>query len=307
MKMPFRFYLYVLTSMVIWGSSFVFTKICLQNLDPIALIWLRLFISLFALVPIVFLFYRNAFKFHWKDLKFMGLLAIFEPFLYFLGENFSLVYLSASLVSVIVATIPVFTTISAVLVFREKLNLINAIGIAVSICGTIFLLLWGNAGFDTVSVQGILLAFLAVFSATCYIMILKPLLHNYNPIVLLTWQNIIGCLLFTPLLFGFSDLGTICNSLFAISGKEGFMLWLALLILSFFCSAIAFLFFANAIKIGGIAKTNVFSNIVPIVTFIIAAIAGQEYFSPVKFAAIFIVVGGLMLAQKRNIHREEAG
>ena len=297
MASSLKFYLCILTSMIIWGSSFVFTKICLQSLDPVALIWLRLFISLFVLIPVVFLFYRDTFKFQWKDLKFMGLLAVFEPFLYFLGENFSLVYLSASLVSVIVATIPIFTTVFAVLIFREKLSVINALGIAVSICGTIFILFRDNTGFNIVNVRGVLLALLAVFSATCYIVILKKLLHNYNPIALLTWQNIIGCLLFTPLFSGFSDLGAIRNSLFAVSGEGGVMLWTSLLILSFFCSAIAFLFFANAIKIGGIVKTNIFSNIVPIVTFILAAIAGQEHFSPIKFMAIFIVVGGLILAQ----------
>jgi drug/metabolite transporter (DMT)-like permease len=288
--------------MTIWGSSFVFTKICLQSIDPIALIWLRLFISLFVLIPVVFLFYRDTVKFQWKDLKFLGLLAIFEPFLYFLGENFSLVYLSASLVSVIVATIPIFTTIFAVLVFREKLNSINALGIAVSICGTIFILLWNNSGFNTINVRGVLLAFLAVFSATCYVMILKKLLYNYNPIALLTWQNIIGCLLFTPLLSGFSNLNSIRNSLFAVSGKETIALWTSLLILSFFCSAIAFLFFSTAIKTGGIVKTNIFSNIVPIVTFILAAIMGQEYFSFIKFMAVFIVVGGLILAQRQKTY-----
>ncbi|MDR0311189.1 MAG: DMT family transporter [Acidobacteriota bacterium] len=298
--MPFKFYLYIVISMIIWGSSFVFTKICLQSIDPIALIWLRLFISLFVLIPIAFLFYRDAFKFQWKDLRFFGLLAIFEPFLYFLGENFSLVYLSASLVSVIVATIPVFTTIFAVLIFREKLTSINALGIAISICGTIFILLRDSAGFGAMNVRGVLLAFLAVFSATCYVMILKKLLRNYNPIVLLTWQNIIGCLLFTPLLSGFSDFNAISNSLFTSSGKETVMLWTALLILSFFCSAIAFLFFSSAIKTGGIVKTNIFSNIVPIVTFILAAIMGQEYFSFVKFMAVFIVVGGLALAQRQK-------
>jgi len=287
--------------MIIWGSSFVFTKICLQSIDPIALIWLRLFISLFVLIPVVFFFYRDAVKFQWKDLKFLVLLAIFEPFLYFLGENFSLVHLSASLVSVIVATIPIFTTIFAVMVFREKLNNINALGIAISICGTIFILLWDNPEFDTMNIRGVLLAFLAVFSATCYVMILKKLLHNHNPIALLAWQNIIGCLLFTPLFSGFSDMDALRNSLFAVSGKETVMLWMSLLILSFFCSAIAFLFFSTAIKTRGIVKTNIFSNIVPIVTFILAAMMGQEYFSFVKFTAVFVVVGGLMLAQKQKI------
>ena len=299
MKPSYKFYLFVLTSMIIWGSSFVFTKICLQNLDPIALIWLRLFISLFALVPIVSLFYRDAFKFKWRDLKYVGLLAFFEPFLYFLGENFSLVYLSASLVSVIIATIPIFTTVFALLFFKEKLNIINIIGITVSICGTIFIVLRDNSGFAAVNVRGVLLAFLSVFSATCYIIILKKLLRNYNPIALLVWQNTIGCILFTPLFIGFSDLNATRNSLFTASGEEGVLLWAALLILSFFCSAIAFLFFANAIKIGGIAKTNVFSNIVPIVTFILAAVAGQEYFSFIKLIAVFIVVAGLILAQRQ--------
>ena len=297
MKPSYKFYLFVLTSMIIWGSSFVFTKICLQNLDPIALIWLRLFISLFALGPIVSLFYRDAFKFKWRDLKYVGLLAFFEPFLYFLGENFSLVYLSASLVSVIIATIPIFTTVFALLFFKEKLNIINIIGITVSICGTIFIVLRDNSGFAAVNVRGVLLAFLSVFSATCYIIILKKLLRNYNPIALLVWQNTIGCILFTPLLIGFSDLNATRDSLFTASGEEGVLLWAALLILSFLCSAIAFLFFANAIKIGGIAKTNVFSNIVPIVTFILAAVAGQEYFSFIKLIAVFIVVTGLILAQ----------
>jgi drug/metabolite transporter (DMT)-like permease len=131
-------------------------------------------------------------------------------------------------------------------------------------------------------------------------MILKKLLCNYNPIALLTWQNIIGCILFTPLLSGFSDIDGIRHSLFAVSGNETVMLWTALLILSIFCSAIAFLFFSTAIKTGGIVKTNIFSNIVPVVTFILAAAMGQEYFSFVKFAAVFVVVGGLVLAQRQK-------
>ena len=300
MKIPFRFYFYILTSMIIWGSSFVFSKICLQSIDPVALIWLRLFISLFVLIPVVYLFYRDVFSFQWKDLKYLGLLAFFEPFLYFLGENFSLVYLSASLVSVIIATIPVFTTVFAVLIYKEKLSRINTLGIAVSICGTIYIVLWNNSGLDSASIRGVLLAFLAVFSSTCYMLILKKLLRDYNPIALLAWQNTIGCILFTPFFLGFSNMDAINNSLFAVSGKESFMLWTALLILALFCSAIAFLLFANAIKIGGIAKTSVFSNVVPIVTFILAAIAGQEHFSPIKFVAIFIVVGGLILVQKQR-------
>ena len=50
------------------------------------------------------------------------MLALFEPFLYFLGESFGLTYVSATVGSVLISTIPVFATIGAWLIFREKLK-----------------------------------------------------------------------------------------------------------------------------------------------------------------------------------------
>ncbi len=61
------------------------------------------------------------------------MLAIFEPFLYFLGESFGLTYVSATICSVLISTIPVFVTISAWLIYKERLKTINYAGIICSL------------------------------------------------------------------------------------------------------------------------------------------------------------------------------
>ena len=63
------------------------------------------------------------------------MLATFEPFLYFIGESFGLTYVSATVCSVLISTIPVIATLGAWLIFKERLKLINYAGIILSFVG----------------------------------------------------------------------------------------------------------------------------------------------------------------------------
>ena len=69
------------------------------------------------------------------------MLALFEPFLYFLGESFGLTYVSATVGSVLISTIPVVATIGAWMIFRERLKIINYIGYHCIISGIIIFVL----------------------------------------------------------------------------------------------------------------------------------------------------------------------
>ena len=71
------------------------------------------------------------------DRKYFFLLALFEPFLYFLGESFGLTYVSSTVGSVIISTIPVFAVIFAWVFYRERLKLINYVGVIVSFLGVL--------------------------------------------------------------------------------------------------------------------------------------------------------------------------
>jgi drug/metabolite transporter (DMT)-like permease len=69
------------------------------------------------------------------------MLALFEPFFYFLGESFGLTYVSATVCSVLYQPYPVFATIGAWLIFKEKLKAINYAGIILSFIGVLVFIL----------------------------------------------------------------------------------------------------------------------------------------------------------------------
>ena len=84
---------------------------------------------------------KNYMKIKKHDRKLFLMLAVFEPFFYFLGESFGLTYVSATVCSVLISTIPVFATIGAWLIFKERLKIINYAGIILSFIGVLVFIL----------------------------------------------------------------------------------------------------------------------------------------------------------------------
>jgi len=71
----------------------------------------------------------------------------------------------------------------------------------------------------------------------------------------------------------------------------------ALLMLSVFASVIAFVLFAGAVRQVGVAKTNVFINLIPVFTAIFSWLILDEMITRSKWFGIFIVVVGLFVSQ----------
>jgi drug/metabolite transporter (DMT)-like permease len=101
----FIIYIYLSLAMFFWGLSFIWYKQAYPQFTPIAVVLLRLVISSILLVLV-----SGALKkIHLpkkSDIKYFFLLALFEPFLYFIGESFGMRYVSSTLASVIIAIIP---------------------------------------------------------------------------------------------------------------------------------------------------------------------------------------------------------
>jgi drug/metabolite transporter (DMT)-like permease len=129
-------YISLILAMLFWGYTFVAFKFALESFKPISIIFFRLIIS------VVFLFILARIlgklqKIRREDYKYFILLSVFEPFLYFLGESFGLTYVSPTIGSVIIALIPLIVPIAAFVLYREKLTLLNWIGLLVSFAGVI--------------------------------------------------------------------------------------------------------------------------------------------------------------------------
>ncbi len=288
-KVPVHFY--ALAAMLFWGMSFVWTSRLLIYFQPVTIIFIRLLISstfLFLLMIVSGRFERIRLKDTWLILG----SAVFNPFLYFLGENFGLKFTSATIASVIIATIPVFSPLVAWLTFREKISRLNIFGIFISFSGVAIMLVSRKFSLSGEG-KGVLFLFGAVLSSLVFSVFLKKLTQRYSPVTLVAWQNVIGACLFLPLFLVFerARLNTVRLDPGIIS---------SFLFLSILASSLAFVFFAKTIKEIGISKANIYSNLIPVFTAFFSWLLIAEPFTVQKVSGILVVIGGVYLSERNK-------
>ena len=295
---PLFIYIVLIFSMLFWGTSFVFTSIALETLDPISIVFIRLLISAIMLWILVALFFRKE-KIPYSLLKWVAVLAFFEPFIYFIGETYGLQRVSPIVTSLIISTIPVFTAIVMRLFFQTKLTPINFVGIFISLSGVILILVGKNMQID-VDILGLALLFLAVFSAVGYGIFLNKLASNVHPVWLIAAQNTFGAVFFLPLYLLLRQPPNFDHASALPFLTPQWELWMCILSLSVFCSSLAFIFYSMGVRKIGVARSSVFANLVPIFTAVFSFFLLGEQLSITKIAGIFIVIFGLILTQRKK-------
>jgi len=285
-------YLGVIFSTVLWGLSFVWTNQLLRAGFPMySLLISRLVIAAVFLLIVAF-FTKKFIKVQYRDYKWFLLLVLCEPFFYFIGETYGILYTdSASISSLVISTLPIFTMITAYLIYNERFSKTNIFGVMFALSGVAISLLNENLGF-TVHPLGIAMLLLALLSATGYSLVIKKLSEKYNPITIVIVQNFAGALLFVP--FGLFETTQLASFQFSFASLS------PLLLLAFFPSALAFLTYINAVRRIGVAKASMFCTVIPIVTLLFAAMIGQDELHQRNIIGVVIVVIGLMLSQMKK-------
>ncbi len=268
--------------------SFVWTKIVFTAYGPVTTITLRLIIAT-AILSLFIVATGKREKIQRSDLKYFILLSFLEPFCYFIGESFGLKVVSATLASVIIATIPVVTPVFAWFVLKERLSIINVLGLFLSFFGVVVIVVAPK--FQLIaSPAGLLLLGFAVLSAVGYGLLVRKIANRYSSLTIVNLQNFIGILFFLPVFFltEFHDF---------ISARPGVDVIQALLALAILCSAVAFVLMTIAIREIGISRFNVFTNIIPVCTALFAWMLLGEPLHARKMIGITIVIAGLFLSQ----------
>ena len=165
--------------MIFWSFSFIWFKEANETFRPIAIVFVRLVFAVILLSTYLFLT-KNFVRIKKEDRKLFLLLATFEPFAYFLAESHGLTYVSATVGSVIISTIPVFTTLGAWIIFRERLKVINYAGVFLSFIGVLIFILNRN-GSLSFNVKGLVLMLCAVITAVGYNLTLNKISWQLQP------------------------------------------------------------------------------------------------------------------------------
>jgi len=274
--------------MIFWAFSFIWFKVANKTFPPITIVFIRLFFSVILLSS--YLIIAKGFrKIRKGDLKLFIMLAVFEPFFYFIGESFGLTYVSATVCSVLISTIPVFATIGAWLIFKEKLKRINYAGIILSFIGVLVFIL-NKDGNISYNMKGLSLLMFAVISAVGYNLTLSRLVGKYSPGYIVNVQNIIGAALFLPI-FLISDFKTFIHTSYTP------VMFLPILALAAFASCSAFVLFAFSVSKIGILKANVFTNFIPLFTAFFSFILIGDRLTFQNVMGMMIVIAGILMSQ----------
>lgn len=282
-------YAAVFAAVLFWGLSFIWTKVALGSFSVITLIFFRCGIASFFFI--LLLLYKKMYRFTWEEHKKMLVLALVQPVLYLLFENYGVKNTGAALASLIIATIPIAVLILAVLVLKEKITPLKVFGVFLSFFG-IFLLVYGDTSMQTGSASfwGLLSLAMAVVCGAVYNILVRALSGSIPVAALTSYQFIYGAVMMAPFMFfqlphiRFEDI-----TLAAVG---------ALLFLVVFSTIIAFLSFNYALSQIPASQASVFLNAVPAVTVIGAWIYLKETITLLQVMGGLIIVLALYLANK---------
>ncbi len=275
--------------MLFWSCSFIWVKIVYaHHYRPIMTIFLRLVISSIILTVAIKLMKKGQ-KIDKKDYGKFLLLALTQPFCYFIGESFGLTMISSTIAAVIISTLPVLTPIFSFLFVKEKISFLNFFGLIISFAGIMLMVFNQDFTFDA-SPLGVSLEFFAVASAIAYAIVVKKLTNKYSSFTIIKAQNILGAIYFMPLFFIF-------DFKYFISIPLDTDLVYSMLMLAVFASSGAYILYIPVVRELGINKANMFTNLIPVFTAILSFFILSETFNFNKIIGIVIVVAGVSLSQ----------
>jgi drug/metabolite transporter (DMT)-like permease len=279
-----------LITIVIWGTTFISTKILLADFTPIQILFLRFLLGLLALIAVYPK--RLTIKDKMQELTFAvaGLCGIC---LYYLLENIALTYTMASNVGVIISVAPFFTAVLShiFLKTKEKLKAQFFIGFIVAMSG-ICLISFSSSELKLNPI-GDILAIAAAFVWAVYSLLARKISgYGYNTIQTTRRLFTYGILFMLPFLFAFDfslDMQKFIKPEYALN----------LIYLGLGASALCFVTWNYAVKVLGAVKTSVYIYIVPVITVVTSVIVLKEEITWMASVGIGLTLIGLFLSESK--------
>jgi drug/metabolite transporter (DMT)-like permease len=259
-----------LFAVIVWGASFVATKLALQYIAPNTLVWLRFSMGIIVLGVAVGLSGQFSLP-QGKDWGYFALLGFIGITFHMWLQSTGLVTAQATTTGWIIASIPIFIALLGYLVLKERLAWIQWAGILLATLGVLLVVTKGDllsltAGrFGT---PGDILVLISAPNWAVFSILSRPGLKKHPATRMMFFVMSFGWL-FTSLLFfagpGIEQIASI--------PWDG---WVAITFLGVFCSGIAYIFWYDALQVLPVAQTGAFLYLEPVVTVIVAGLLLQE-------------------------------
>lgn len=187
----------VVVTLLFWASAFAGIRFALGSFSPGALVLLR-----FSIASVALIIYAVVARMRlpaWRDIPAILLQGFFGITLYQVALTFGEQTVSAGAAGLLIATVPCFTAICAVLFLGERLTLWGWLGIVCSFVGVAIISFAGQGGLRFS--PGALLIVLAALAECIYFIAQKRSMRKYSGLELATyaiWSGTLFMLIFTP-------------------------------------------------------------------------------------------------------------
>jgi len=282
---------YLTTCVIIWGWTFVFTKVGLQYVSPVELLGLRFAVGVPTLLVIAF-FKRLRFDFGPKE-KRSVMLGSAVITVHFLIQVIGLKHTSATNTGWIIAVTPLVMAAMAFVLLRERLSRRALVGIGVATVGISLLMSKGQFGnLGWLSSVGDWLILASAHTWALYTVVVRDVTRARDPIavtfaVLLPSAGVfLGYMAFTSHWADFLQI--------PLDGV------LAILFLGLLGLALAHWFWQEGVARLGAAKAGIFLYLEPLATTALAVPYLGEEFGVFTAWGGLLVLAGVYLAQRKS-------
>jgi drug/metabolite transporter (DMT)-like permease len=276
---------------ILWGGSFFFNGVVLKELPPLTVVFLRVALAAFILLPLLWA-YRIRFPTGlsgWKPFLAIGLLNNVLPFsLIVMGQT----YIPSGLASILNATTPLFTVVVMATAGEEKLSVRRVAGVVAGLIGVI--ILHGEGlGFATGEGIGIVLCLAAAFSYGLSALLARRLLSNSPPLGTATFQMLASAAMMTVVAGIFERPWQLPMPTAAT--------WLAVIGLAALSTALAYIVFFQVLRRSGATNVMLVTLLIPVTAILLGYLVLGERISWREIIGALVIGSALLLIDGRAL------
>jgi drug/metabolite transporter (DMT)-like permease len=284
---------------LIWGSSFLFIRVSVQQITPFQLVFIRTGIAAIGLTLIVYLRGKR-FPRDWKSIRDIIFLGIVNTVLPFALISWSETRIESGLAAVLQGTAALFTLVIAHFAFAdERINMRKLIGLGLGFLGVVILA--SRSLQEGAAVHSDLLGQLAMGAASfCYAIggtySRKAIQSRLEPIVvaagaMTTAAIASGIIAYAAPLFGGQPPA-------ALASLQRDVL-LSALVLGFFNTMLAYTMFYSIVQALGAARTSMVTYIIPVVGLVLGWLFLSEQVDIRLVLGAILIIGGIGIVNLR--------
>lgn len=283
---------FVTGAAILWGILVIFIKnLSVAGLSSMEIVSLRAYGAAFILMIGLLLYNKKLLKIRLKDAWcFVGtgvVSIVFFSYCYFKNVTVSSVAVS----SILMYTSPIWVTLFARVVFREKISKQKLVALVMAFAGCV-LVSGITGGVGRVSAEGLLLGLGSGIGYGLYSIFGRIALEKgYHPMTVSTYTFLFACVGVLP----FVKPAEIWTKMNAAPGLWGWALCMVL-----FSTCMSFTLYTIGLKYMEAGRAAVLATLEPIVTTLVGVVVYKEMLSLVMILGIVMVLGASILISKEN-------